>query len=667
MPSTDTPSLARTGDALALAAWVAFAAAPLAYSGALGNAAQLAVVYAAVPLAVLACGTRLATGVPLALPAGGAWTTGTLVVFWGLTSRTWAEHPLFVGPASYAHLQALFILLIVPQLARGARAARVLVWVYLGAATAMAVGFLGVRALAADDWHAAHGFRWPGGNPNHTAMLLVPPALVAILLAFERLRDTARGAVSLPAAPRARWRAIAAVGAVAGLLVITIGASRSNGAALGLAVGLAALAWTRGSRRARLAAVTASAMGLAALAALAVPGVPGAIRDAVGAQRQALGASPGGVIDRVGGAVLDTAAGIERSIELRRLLAIQAIDAWARDARRVWVGVGIGGYLPATIPHRDDRYLAQGERAGSSLHPHNTLLFRLVEQGLVGLALYLVLLAVLARRALALARRTGTTGLVGAAGLASLAGLLAHGLVERFLDDPLGLCAWWGWAGIVASPWDEPPPRDEPRPWAGVAFGLAPAVALAVIYAGFVARPLAGRLDAREAWLLERDARGLRDPEARRAAFARAAALRAAAVGCIARVGEGEASLAERWRWAIACHEAGRSSEALDILGDLERRCPGYDTIEWNIASMAAYAGRFELARESFARYFGRCPTEPFAYEEWWSHRGRVADPAMTAWVLECIERGVAILREDDPRRAQLLVLQRRIALEGTR
>jgi O-Antigen ligase len=289
------------------------------------------------------------------------------------------------------------VLLVGRRLTRPQRAAVMAAMVAIGALAAL-TGWVGVawhiRPWAITDqglWRAATTLTYA----NAAAGLLAPLALVAL--------------AQLAARPRSALAAMTAC-----LLLVGVGATLSRGGALALLGGAAVLVWLLGPRPVLGAATAPVAGGAIALAglmpsmpangparpALAVGALAGGLAVAAGLARLSVRARVGalGIIAALAAAMLLQASPISRaanSIGGPRLTVVSADRAGALGAglrlaaKHPLIGVGPGqaSFIWTT---------AEG-RTVIGRYAHNEYLQVLVELGVIGLLLLLVLLAAITR------------------------------------------------------------------------------------------------------------------------------------------------------------------------------------------------------------------------------------------------------------------------------
>ncbi|HEY8478033.1 MAG TPA: O-antigen ligase family protein, partial [Chloroflexota bacterium] len=277
------------------------------------------------------------------------------------------------------------------------------------------VAGIGPPAFAIGPFMRAHGnFEQPNPFAGYLAMMLPLAVTGALLGARSRW---------------VWWVSLATGPAIAlGLLL-----SLSRGGWLGAAAGVGAvlLVWSQATRRLLVLAVVA---GLALVVAAVLGAMPAVVAERMQATVEYFG-------------VFDVRA-IEVTPEnwavAERLAHWQA--AWSMFLSRPVFGVGVGNYAAA---YPDHFILGWDNPLG---HAHNFYLNVLAEQGLAGLAVWLILLLVVVRTALANLDRSGMATArraVNVAVLGQTAAFATHSLFDNLFVHGLGVLIGLLWGMLI--------------------------------------------------------------------------------------------------------------------------------------------------------------------------------------------------------------------------
>lgn len=336
---------------------------------------------------------------------------GTLLALAGLAAVAYSPQPLAgLGLWRAYFLEPLLLAWLVLSRTSSPKQLRHLLWALVLGGTAVAVYAIYQRLTGYGipaTWQPEDVRRVTSwlGYPNAVGLLLAPLSLLAVGLALPRKTLSAR------AGERTSWGLAALL--CAALMATAVAFAKSEGGLVGLGAGLGlfGLLYSKLSRR-----VTLVALALVVIATVTVTPLRHYVVSAV--------------------TLNDCPVLYECSLSLRRL---QWAETWRYLADGHLIpGAGLAGYQTAIAPY----HFKQGIEV--YLYPHNVLLNFWVEVGLVGLLLFLAVLAYVAAVGLRYLRRASDSGRVlVAAALASLAVSLVHGLVDvPYLKNDLAALFW---------------------------------------------------------------------------------------------------------------------------------------------------------------------------------------------------------------------------------
>lgn len=346
--------------------------------------------------------------------SGLALVAATLFMVWGLASTTWAisQSAAFDALVRWA-LGALLLVIIASAVGRE-RSFRAVAGAYvIGAALAATIALATQGGVTEDRLGGAIG------DPNMQAAALVPAALLAMSFSLTSRRGR-----------RITWATIAVVCLVALL------ATGSRGGLVALVISAAVLLVVAGPWRKQIAV----AIGVAALTGTAY--VSTFAPDSVQAR----------VAEFAGAAPQDGGTG--------------RTDIWIVGVRAFHSapveGVGLGNYTEAAARNIDEPGLIRRTDLiiGDTKVAHNMYLHVVTEVGIVGLVLFLTLIAAslgVAATAIRSASTYAPTGLLFRALLAGTIGVLSanvfiSGQYETELWILLGLCLASGSLGVARAP-----------------------------------------------------------------------------------------------------------------------------------------------------------------------------------------------------------------------
>jgi len=317
--------------------------------------------------------------------------------------------------------------LLVSHLVRTLRDTRFVCYGVIAAGTAAALAMFVERLRGTEDAKAI-----VMGHANFLASFLLAPILLSLALLGSGLVQVRRGARSGRTGARSLLRCGALAVGIGGMgwaLKITL----SMGAYLGLAFGVGTYALIRVGRRARLALLGGVALALLGVCAWLYV--------------------PEGRTDQLARRLL-------RSHQASRLFLLQGSARMI--AARPALGWGVGTFMSRWPRHKPVEAAGYGWLETISLHPHNEFVLVAVEVGLVGLILFVAVLAVLIVRAVRLRtapspREEGQAVLAAdsktsqsrAALVAALCAMLFHGIFTVSLRFWGPAAMFWTLVGLL--------------------------------------------------------------------------------------------------------------------------------------------------------------------------------------------------------------------------